>query len=163
MDKERFRGLCLEILPLIAGIMKSVKRSGYEEMASLIMEGDDYFSFLAGDTGWGMRKDVGGAIKLYYGYSEEIQPQDHLQEKMTYNKVSDNLVEISLVYASLQAEHEELSNIDSIIWKQMFVQWANEFETGYAGTDWKQDDYLEKIEKFARHKIMEYIGLEVTK
>lgn len=44
MDKERFKGLCLEILLLINGIMEAVKRNGYETMASLTMQGDDFFS-----------------------------------------------------------------------------------------------------------------------
>lgn len=51
-------------------------------------------------------------------------------------------------------------SIDSINWKQMFVQWANDFETVNEGIDWNHEDYLEKIEKFARHKILEYAGLE---
>lgn len=42
----------------------------------------------------------------------------------------------------------------------MFVQWANDFETVNEGIDWNHEDYLEKIEKFAHHKILEYAGLE---
>lgn len=42
----------------------------------------------------------------------------------------------------------------------MFVKWANDFETVNEGIDWNHEDYLEKIEKFARHKILEYAGLE---
>ena len=79
---------------------------------------------------------------------------------MTYNKASENLVEISLVYAGLQAKNEVLSSVDSITWKQMFVQWANDFEAEQAGADWNQEDYLEEIGKFARRKILEYVGLE---
>lgn len=79
---------------------------------------------------------------------------------MTYNKASENLVEISLVYAGLQAKNEVLSSVDSITWKQLFVQWANDFEVVQAGADWNQEDYLEEIGKFARHKILEYVGLE---
>ena len=80
---------------------------------------------------------------------------------LVYNKTSENLIEISIVFASLQAGHEKLCEIDSITWKQMFVEWANEFETAHTGTDWDQHDYLQEIEIFARHKILEYVGLDV--
>lgn len=160
MDKSRFIGLCLEVLPLINGIMEAVKRNGYEAMASLTTEGDDYFSFSVHDTGWNMGKVGGGPVKVQYEYIEEIQLQDQIQEKMVYNKVFENLVEISLVYVGLQTEYRKLSSVDSSTWKQKLVQWANDFETMYGGTEWKQNDYLEEIEKFAHHKILEYIGLE---
>lgn len=159
-EREKFRDLCLEVLPLINGIMEAVKRNGYEAMTSLTTKGDDYFSFSIRDTGWSMGKVNGGQVNMRYEFKEEIQLQDQLQEKMAYNKASENLVEISLVYVTLQAEHNKLSDIDSITWKQMFVQWANDFETVQAGTDWDQKDYLEEIEKFARSKILEYAGLE---
>lgn len=160
VDKERFRGLCLEVLPLINGIAEAVKRNGYEAMASLTTKGDNYFDFGVHDTGWKMLKVDGGPVNMRYEFNEEIQLQDQ-QGKMVYNKASENLVEISLVYASLQAEHEEMSNTDSITWKQMFMQWANEFEMVNMDTDWNQVDYLEEIEEFARCKILEYAGLEV--
>lgn len=76
MNKERFRGLCLEILPLINGIMEAVKRNGYEAMASLTTEGDDYFSFCIHDTGWSMGRVNGGPISMCYEFKEEIQLQD---------------------------------------------------------------------------------------
>lgn len=155
-DKERFKSLCLEVLPLINGIMEAIKRNGYEAMSSLTMSKNEYFSFGIYDTGWSMVRIDGGPVKIHYEYSEEIQ----LQEKAVYNKVSENLVEISLAYANLQAVHEELSSIDSITWKQLFVQWANDFEKMNTGTDWDQNNYLEEIEKFARCKILEYAGLE---
>ena len=154
MDKLRFRSLCLEILPLINGIMEAVKRSGYKEMSNLTMD-DGYFSFDICDTGWNMGKVDGGPVKIHYEYSEEIR----LQEKMAYNKIAENLVEISLVYARLQTEYEKLGEIDSITWKQMFAQWANDFEIVQPDAGWNQDDYLEAIEKFARHKILEYAGI----
>lgn len=159
-NKEKFRGLCLEVLPLINGIVEAVKRNGYTSMTNLSIRGDDYFSFSIHDTGWEMGKINGGPVNMCYEFKEEIQLQDQRQEKMTYNKESENLVEISLVYAALQAEHKKLSSIDSITWKQLFVQWANDFEAEKAGTDWNKEDYLEEIEKFARQKILEYAGSE---
>lgn len=159
-NKEKFRGLCLEVLPLINGIAEAVKRNGYEAMASLTIDGDDYFAFSIHGSGWKMGKVNGGPVNMCYEFKEEIQLQDQRQEKMTYNKASENLVEISLVYAGLQAKNKVLSNVDSTAWKQLFVQWANDFEAAEAGTDWDQKDYLEEIGKFARNKILEYVGLE---
>ena len=157
-NKEKFRGLCQEVLPLINGIAEAVKRNGYEAMASLTTKGDDYFSFSIHGSDWKMGKVNGGPVNMCYEFKEEIQLQDQRQEKMSYNKASENLVEISLDYASLQAGHEKLNDIDSIAWKQKFVDWANEFENQWQ--EGKDSDYLEDIEKFARHKILEYAGLE---
>ena len=157
-NKEKFRGLCQEVLPLINGIAEAVKRNGYEAMASLTIDGDDYFAFSIHGSDWKMGKVNGGPVNMCYEFKEEIQLQDQRQEKMSYNKASENLVEISLVYASLQAGHEKLNDIDSIAWKQKFVDWANEFENQWQ--EGKDSDYLEDIEKFARHKILEYAGLE---
>ena len=157
-NTEKFRGLCQEVLPLSNGIAEAVKRNGYEAMASLTIDGDDYFTFSIHGSDWKMGKVNGGPVNMCYEFKEEIQLQDQRQEKMSYNKASENLVEISLVYASLQAGHEKLSDIDSITWKQKFVDWANEFENQWQ--EGKDSDYLEDIEKFARHKILEYAGLE---
>ena len=157
-NKEKFRGLCQEVLPLINGIAEAVKRNGYEAMASLTIDGDDYFAFSIHGSDWKMGKVNGGPVNMCYEFKEEIQLQDQRQEKMSYNKASENLVEISLVYASLQAGHEKLNDIDSIAWKQKFVDWANEFESQWQ--EGRDSEYLEDIEKFARHKILEYVGLE---
>ena len=97
-----------------------------------------------------------GSVTMCYGYENEGKRQGEI----VYNKTFENLVEISLVYADLLEKHRELRGIDSINQKQMFVKWANDFETVNEGIDWNQEDYLEKIEKFARHKILEYAGLE---
>lgn len=160
-NKEKFRGLCLEVLPLINGIAEAVKRNGYKSMASLTTEGDKYFSFSIHGSDWKMGKVNGGPVNMCYEFKEEIRLQDQRQEKMAYNKASENLAEISLVYAGMLEEHRRLSSVDSITWKQLFVQWANDFEMVQAGTDWNQKDYLEEMEKFARRKILEYVGLEV--
>ena len=99
-----------------------------------------------------------GSVTMCYGYKDGNEGKR--QGEIVYNKTSENLVEISLVYADLLEKHRELSSIDSINWKQMFVQWANDFETVNEGIDWNHEDYLEKIEKFAPHQILEYAGLE---
>lgn len=159
-NKEKFRGLYQEVLPLINGIAEAVKRNGYEAMASLTIDGDDYFAFSIHGSDWKMGKVNGGPVNMCYEFKEEIQLQDQRQEKMIYNKASENLVEITLVYVGMLEEHKRLSGVDSITWKQLFVQWANDFEAAQVGTDWNQKDYLEEIGKFARRKILEYVGLE---
>lgn len=157
INKIKFRGLCLEVLPLIDKIIETVKKNGYETMSTLTMGKDGYFSFDVHNTGWSMIQVGNGPVKMRYEYSEEIP----LHKKKAYTRVSENLVEISLVYASMKTEYEELNNIDSIAWKQMFVQWANEFEVKYSESEhWADNDYLERIEKFARHKILEFAGLD---
>ncbi len=159
-NKEKFRGLCLEVLPLINGIAEAVRRYGYEAMASLTIHGDDYFSFRIHGSDWRMGKVNGGPVNMCYGFEEEIRLQDQRQEKMIFNKASENLVEIALVYVGMLEEHKRLSSVDSITWKQLFVQWANDFEAAQAGIDWNQEDYLKEIGKFAHSKILEYVGLE---
>lgn len=162
MEKERFRSLCLEVLPLINGIAEAVKRNGFEAIASLTTDGEDYFSFRVYDTGWNMSK-ISGVVNMRYEFEEKIPLQDQRleNEKMTYNKVSENLVEISLVYAGMQEKYKELGEIDSITWKQLFVDWANEFEEKYPESKyWEDSDYLECMDAFATEKICEYARIE---
>ena len=100
-NKEKFRGLCQEVLPLINGIAEAVKRNGYEAMASLTTKGDDYFSFSISGSDWKMCKFNDGPVNMCYEFKEEIQLQGQWQEKMIYNKASENLVEITLVYVGM--------------------------------------------------------------
>lgn len=90
---------------------------------------------------------------------DDIKPE---QSALLYNKASENLIEITFVFAGLQAQgaHEKLCETDSITWKQMFVDWANEFETVHADDDWNQNDYLDEIKRYAQQKILEYAGLD---
>lgn len=69
------------------------------------------------------------------------------------------LSKLLLFFASLQAERERLNGIDSITWKQMFIDWSNEFETIHSDTDWDKNDYLEEIEKYAKRKILGYADI----
>lgn len=80
-------------------------------------------------------------------------------QKQVFNKTSENLIEITFAFASLQAERERLNGVDSITWKQMFIDWSNEFETIHSDTDWDKNDYLEEIEKYAKRKILEYVDI----
>lgn len=78
---------------------------------------------------------------------------------LVFDKIAENLIEIAFVFAGMQSKYEKLSDIDSI-WKQEFVDWADEFRAVHAGTDWNQDDYKQEIESYARKKILTYAGLE---
>lgn len=160
-SKEEFKRLCVAILPQIKAIMRIIKEKGINENTSISMGKDGFLNFYVYGSRWEMtRSCADDAFKIRYGYSEEIEALE--SREMEYNKVSENLVEISLVFASLQAEHKELSDIDSITWKQMFVEWANEFELEHPEPEhWEDNDYLECIEKFARRKILEYAHLEM--
>lgn len=161
VDKEKFKSLCVEVLPLINGIMEAVRRNGYEAMSSLTMEKDEYFSFGIHGIGWNMGRVNGGPVKIRYEYSEEISVPDG----RAFDKVSENLVEISLAFANLQPEIRAGQEIDSLTWKQEFVAWANEFEQMYGNAEWGTaetggKDYLEAIEEFAKKKIRQFAGME---
>ena len=83
--------------------------------------------------------------------------------KVCFSKGTENLIEISMVFARECLVHEVLTSIDSVDWKQQFCVWANEFEEMYSDTE-EYDigdgvfvDYLEAIEVFTKRKISEYI------
>ncbi len=158
--KEAFMGLCTNVLPLIGEIIKNAKKSGVEGMASLTMDTNGYFSFDIHNSRWRMVKtDKESPTKIEYQYSEVVNvPEVKAGEKAVFGHLTEDIMEITLVYAELQESISGACEIDSITWKQKFVDWANEFES-----QWKEGDdrdYLEDIEKFARRKILEYAGLE---
>lgn len=158
--RDAFMGLCINVLPLIEGIIGNVKKSGVEGMVGLSMDAKGYFSFYIHDSSWTMAKmDSESPAKIEYRYSEVVSvPEVRAEEKTVFGHLTENIMEITLVYADLQASTSELCEIDSITWKQKFVDWANEFESQWQESE--DSDYLEDIEKFARHKILEYAGLE---
>lgn len=76
---------------------------------------------------------------------------------LEYNEQTENLMEIAMMLEQLKGESEYLfevlTDIDSITWKQKFVDWANEFtETYEPNKDVWPGNYLEVIERFAREK-----------
>lgn len=54
---------------------------------------------------------------------------------LEYNEQTENLMEIAMMLEQLKGESEYLfevlTDIDSITWKQKFVDWANEFTETY--------------------------------
>lgn len=92
-----------------------------------------------------------------------------MESKLIFNKHTENLIEIAMVFAAMKGESEylfeKLTDIDSIIWSQLFVKLANEFESIYEDADWGGEDtafkeYLEAIEEYAREKILSQIESE---
>lgn len=148
-SREDFKDLCMEVFPLISGIERAVKSKGVEAMSSVTVGEDGYFNFYIHGSRWEMtRLGSDDPVKIKYGFSEELKVSD----RIGYGKASENLIEISLAYADMIAANQELCRIDSITWKQQFVEWANEFEASWDDSG----EYLEEIEKFARRKIAEY-------
>ena len=81
---------------------------------------------------------------------------------LEYNEQTENLM-LPDCAKEPQFEYlfEVLTDIDSITWKQKFVDWANEFtETYEPNKDVWPGNYLEVIEGFAREKILEFAGVE---
>lgn len=77
--------------------------------------------------------------------------------RLIYGKYTENLVEITLVYAGMANENEELKDVDSITWGQKFVEWANEFEEIYSDRTFdggEDNDYYEIISEFAKERII---------
>lgn len=155
MGKEEFKDLCTEILPMIAGIMSAAKKMGIEKMLSLAMQGDGYITFSVHDSRWEMvRINEDSPVRIKHEYSEVIKISDANPKKAVFGYSTENIIEIALVYADMLECDDRLNEIDSVTWKQKFVDWANEFEEVWE--DAEDKDYLEEIEKFARRKIAEY-------
>lgn len=155
-SKEEFKGLCAAVLPQIKAIMRTMKEKGVDASSSISFGEDGYFNFRIYGSRWELVKygDEKAAI-IRYGYSEEIETPE--SQEMEYSKVTENLMEISMVFADLRAEHEELMDIDSVTWKQQFVEWAKEFEKQHSEPEcWENDDYIDSIEEFAEKKILEF-------
>lgn len=154
-ERNEFKDLCIEVLPAIGNIEQVLKKAGVKEGVSIRVGNDGYLSLDVYNSKWRMaRYEKDGPVKIIYEHSEEISVPDSRRLDM----VSENLVEISLVFADMQITHSSLCSIDSTTWKQQFVEWANEFEN-----EWDDSlDYPEEIDKFARKKIAEYAGLEAV-
>lgn len=80
---------------------------------------------------------------------------------LQYGVYTKNLIEIAFTYAALVSKYSELSLIDSIVWKQQFVTWANEFEEKYSESGyWESNEYLDYIDAFVKERILEFAGLQ---
>lgn len=160
-ERNEFKDLCTEVLPAIGSIEHLLKKAGVEEGVSIRVGGDGYLSLDIYNSKWRMaRYEKNGPVRITYEHSEELDVSGCTKEKVSFGRITENIMEITLVFAEMQQSHEELYEIENIDWKQQFVEWANEFEE-----NWSEDDladYPEEISKFARKKIAEYAGLEVA-
>lgn len=156
--REEFKDFCTKVLPAIRNIERTLEKTGVTEGISVRISQNGYMTFDIYDSNWRMaRYKKDGPVKMIYECSEEIS----VPEGRVFDKVSENLVEISLVFASLQSEITDGQEIDSITWKQMFVQWANEFEDEYPELNhWENANYFDCITKFAKEKIFKFSGID---
>lgn len=156
MKKEKFKELSLEILPMIAGMMKALESKGEGKTASLYLNASDgHFNFDLYDTGWEFSKhsnDSKAAIR--YQYREEIELPEQPQERAVFNHTTENVIEIAQIFTKMASENYHLLEIESEEWKQKFVEWANEFEARW--TDDSEKDYPDEIGDFAVEKINSY-------
>lgn len=161
-DGEEFKNLCKEVLPALGSIEQVLSKNGVTEGAGITISNTGYLSLDIYNSKWRMaRYEKNGPVKIAYEYSEVIS----VLNARSFDKVSENLVEISLVFASLQPEIGDKQEIDSVTWKQEFVVWANEFEQMYGNAEWGTSEldgkeYLETINEFAKKKIRKFAGLE---
>ena len=156
-----FKEFCAEILPAVKSIEEALNKREISSGASIRFGKEGYIAAEVHDSRWRMmRYSSDGPFKVMYERTEELDVPDNAQ----MNKVTENLVEISLVFASLQPEITQGREIDSLAWKQELVSWANQFERMYENVEWGTDetagrDYLEVIEEFAEKKIREFAGI----
>jgi hypothetical protein len=54
--KEAFKGLCINVLPLIGKIIENTRKSGVEGMIGITVATDGYFSFDIHNSSWKMAK-----------------------------------------------------------------------------------------------------------
>lgn len=73
-EKEEFKGLCLEVLPLANKLQEILKSRGITELASITLSADGYMTFSHHDTEWEMnRVDKESSTRIRCQFSEEIE------------------------------------------------------------------------------------------
>lgn len=154
MEKENFKDLCREVLPEIRMIEQILKGNGVTSGASIRVGVEGYLSLDISASKWRMvQYTAEGPAKIFYEYSEEIAESEI--GKLQFGRLTENIMEITMVYANMLDKDDSLRDIESADWKQMFVEWANEFEENWDVDDTMRD-YPEEIERFAKRKITEY-------
>lgn len=83
--------------------------------------------------------------------------------RLSYNKHTENLIEISMAFNGIWERNSHVRNadIESAEWKQYFIDWANEFEQKYKYEDWRNEDYFFTIAEFTKKKVSSLIGRKV--
>ena len=113
--KEVFMGLCINVLPLIGEIIDSAKKSGVDGMVGLTVDTNGYISFDVHNSRWGMKRlDSDSPAKIEYRFSEVVDvPEVKAGDKAVFGHLTENIMEITLVYADLQISNPELCKIES--------------------------------------------------
>ena len=79
-------------------------------------------------------------------------------EKLEFNAVIENVIEITRKITSLTSEYDEISDLGINEVNHNILDWAEEFEARFGYTfDWGSSpyDYITTIDDFATKKIME--------
>ena len=115
------------------------------------------------DACTGIFDDLSSRMEMLKEKAEELFEIEVTATKecqIKYNCWTENLMEIVMVYEQIKGESEylfeKLTGEPCCNWKAKFVEWANEFELVYI----EDGTYPEKIKKFARRKILEYVEVE---
>ena len=103
--KEAFMGLCINVLPLIGEIIDSAKKSGVDGMVGLTVDTNGYISFDVHNSRWGMKRlDSDSPAKIEYRFSEVVDvPEVMAGDKAVFGHLTENIMEITLVYADQQS------------------------------------------------------------
>ena len=79
-------------------------------------------------------------------------------KKLEFNKVIENIIEITRTITRLESEYDEISDLGTNEINHSILGWAEEFEARIGDTfDWGSSpyDYVTMIDDFATKKIME--------
>lgn len=79
------------------------------------------------------------------------------------NKLTENIIEITLVWARLTEERDLKEGIDSLDVKESIIKYAQDFESKYRDITWDGDafDYYLIIEKYGKQRLLDDYGREV--
>lgn len=72
-EKEDFRAMCLEVMPLAEKFGEIARKYGIEKSAHISVSKEGYLCFENYDNEWEMiRTAFGDPVRIRYSYSEEI-------------------------------------------------------------------------------------------
>ena len=79
------------------------------------------------------------------------------------NKLAENIIEITLVWARLADQRDLKDDVDSMDIKQSIIKYAQDFESKYRDITWDGDafDYYLTIEKYGKQRLLDDYGREV--
>lgn len=72
MSKEEFKGLCLEVIPVINKIKEYLENLGISEIASLTMSADGYIDFYVHGNDWRLSRINGDEAARMENHCVEV-------------------------------------------------------------------------------------------